>query len=228
MLHPVLSIVFPYTECVGLTYEEVPGRHMGDICALYYAIAAPFKARTRNKYHSELIEHCFSRAVRNGLVTYRLGKSASPGDTNTNGRRFGQTEDPLEREIESYLVNIIGASKTAHLLGKELMSSPYPIPASGNQNLTSNSVQNISSSSPLGSLPFSSTGRENESSSPSMLLPTNTYQTSSSEASSQIGSESFTQGKSLHSYVRVTTKVSYPTSNNFILIFTFLSTCLWR
>ncbi|TNN09465.1 REST corepressor 1 [Schistosoma japonicum] len=175
--------------------KTVPGRHMGDICALYYAIAAPFKARTRNKYHSELIEQCFSRAVRNGLVAYRLGKSASPGDTNTNGRRFGQAEDPLEREIESYLINIIGVSKTAHLLGKDLMSTPYPIQPSGNQNLTSKSVQNTSSSSPLRSLPFSSAGRENESSSPSVLLPTNTYQTSSSEASSQIGSESLTQRK---------------------------------
>ncbi|CAH8572891.1 unnamed protein product [Schistosoma turkestanicum] len=174
--------------------KTVPGRHMGDICALYYSIAAPFKARTRNKYHSELIEQCFSRAVRNGLVTCRWGKSPSPGDIHTNSRRFGLSEDPLEREVESYLVNLIGASKTAHLLGKELMSTPYPIQTSDNQTSPSKPVQDVSSSSPLRSLPYSA-GRENESSSPTIPLSANTYQTSSSEASSQIGSESVSQGK---------------------------------
>uniref|UniRef100_A0A5K4F422 SANT domain-containing protein n=2 Tax=Schistosoma mansoni TaxID=6183 RepID=A0A5K4F422_SCHMA len=174
--------------------KTVPGRHMGDICALYYSIAAPFKARTRNKYHSELIEQCFSRAVRNGLVTCRWAKSSSPGNMQINGRRFGLTEDPLEREIESYLVNLIGASKTAHLLGKELMSTPYPFQTSDNQISPSKSAQDVSSSSPLRTVPYS-VGRENESSSPTVPLSTNTYQTSSSEASSQIGSESVSRGK---------------------------------
>ncbi|VDP22939.1 unnamed protein product, partial [Schistosoma margrebowiei] len=173
---------------------KVPGRHMGDICALYYSIAAPFKARTRNKYHSELIEQCFSRAVRNGLVTCRWAKSSSAGNMHINGRRFGLTEDPLEREIESYLVNLLGASKTAHLLGKELMSTPYPFQTSDNQTSPSKSAQDVPSSSPLRSLPYS-VARDNESSSPTIPLSTNTYQTSSSEASSQIGSESVSQGK---------------------------------
>ncbi|CAI2734023.1 unnamed protein product [Schistosoma spindalis] len=173
--------------------KTVPGRHMGDICALYYSIAAPFKARTRNKYHSELIEQCFSRAVRNGLVTCRWAKSSSPGNMHINGRRFGLTEDPLEREIESYLVNLLGSSKTAHLLGKELMSTPYSFQTSDNQTSPSKSAQDVSSS-PLRSLPYSVV-RDNESSSPTIPLSTNTYQTSSSEASSQIGSESVSQGK---------------------------------
>ncbi|CAH8618450.1 unnamed protein product [Heterobilharzia americana] len=175
--------------------KTVPGRHMGDICALYYSIAAPFKARTRNKYHNELIEQCFSRAVRTGVVTCRWGKRSSGGGSQNNYRRSGLAEDPLECEVESYLVNLIGASKTTHLLGKELMSTPYPIPSSITPNSPPKSVQNCSSTSPL-RCPSVPVGRENESSPASLPLSTNTYQTSSSEASSQIGSESVCRAKS--------------------------------
>ncbi|VDQ08451.1 unnamed protein product, partial [Trichobilharzia regenti] len=100
---------------------------MGDICALYYSIAAPFKAGNRSKYHNELIEQCYSRAVRAGLVTCRWQKSSSIEETLINTPKPEVIEDPLEGEIKSFLVNLVGASKATELLGNGLLSSPQSI-----------------------------------------------------------------------------------------------------
>nr|CAH8869962.1 unnamed protein product [Trichobilharzia regenti] len=171
----------------------VPGRHMGDICALYYSIAAPFKAGNRSKYHNELIEQCYSRAVRAGLVTCRWQKSSSIEETLINTPKPEVIEDPLEGEIKSFLVNLVGASKATELLGNGLLSSPQSIEKPIILHSPEKSTQNVSPSSPIeGSSAFV---RLDNDLSPTTMPTTNDSQTSSSEVSSQNDSDSVCQGK---------------------------------
>ncbi|CAH8870469.1 unnamed protein product [Trichobilharzia szidati] len=173
--------------------RTVPGRRMGDICALYYSIAAPFKAGNRSKYHNQLIEQCYSRAVRAGLVTCRWRKSSSIEETLVNTPKPELTEDPLEGEIKSFLVNLVGASKATDLLGNELLSSPQRIQTPIVFHSPAKSIQSASPSSPIkGS---SASVRLENDLSPTTMPTTNAYQTSSSEASSENDSDSICQGK---------------------------------
>ncbi|CAH8492982.1 unnamed protein product [Dicrocoelium dendriticum] len=114
--------------------KTLPGRPMGDISQLYYSIAAPFKAPSRAKRHKELIHRCFTRAVRNNLICNRCSPTdaqssvIAPGmNVKSHSRKPGEAEDPLDRQFELHLVDLVGMSETKRLLGQKMLCTPCPL-----------------------------------------------------------------------------------------------------
>lgn len=175
---------------------------MGDICQLYYSIAAPFKAPPRTKSHSELINQCFARAIRAGRVTNRWATRAFPtrsarstlSASVMNCRNPGDAEDSLEREFELHLVGLVGMSKARRLLGRRMLSTPYPF--CGNQSGLVDNYPGVDSraTSPTRIQSFATRTATNGAVSCPMLttltLMDYTTGNGSSGASSQLGSES--------------------------------------
>ncbi|KAA3674845.1 uncharacterized protein DEA37_0013553 [Paragonimus westermani] len=180
--------------------KTMPGRPMGEISQMYYSIAAPFKAPPRTRDHSDLLQRCLTRALRNNLITSRwpnadLAASTRTVSTSTGCRRPGESSDALEREVELHLVDLVGISAARRLLGRRMLSTSYPLLPSCHAPLTS-SLPNgtgISSVSSRSNSPSRLPGNmaQNNSTFPLLPLTTSTrYQISSSGASSQLGSES--------------------------------------
>ncbi|KAF6775144.1 hypothetical protein AHF37_05561 [Paragonimus kellicotti] len=187
--------------------KTMPGRPMGEISQMYYSIAAPFKAPPRTRDHSDLLQRCLTRAVRNNLITSRwpntdLAASARAGSTPTGCRRPGESSDALEREIELHLVDLVGISAARRLLGRRMLSTSYPLLPSCHAPLTS-SLSNgtgISSISSRSNSPSRLPGNVAQDHSSLTLPPLTTstrYQISSSGASSQLGSESTGPSRSI-------------------------------
>ncbi|VDP90443.1 unnamed protein product [Echinostoma caproni] len=186
----------------------MPGRPMGDICQLYYSIAAPFKAPPRTKSHADLINQCFARAVRAGRVanrwvtqlsSHRPGRSAVSAAA-IHCRNPGDAEDPLEREFEMHLVGLVGMSKARRLLGRRMLSTPYPLWINQNPS-ASETCAGLDSraNSPTRVLPFTTRPIVNGHAA-CLTLPTFTcvdysMGNGSSGASSQLGSESTTHSR---------------------------------
>ncbi|KAF5400121.1 REST corepressor [Paragonimus heterotremus] len=187
--------------------KTMPGRPMGEISQMYYSIAAPFKAPPRTRDHSDLLQRCLTRAVRNNLITSRwpntdLTASARAVSNSTGCRRPGESSDALEREIELHLVDLVGISAARRLLGRRMLSTSYPLLPSCHAPLTS-SLPNrtgISSVSSRSNSPSRLPGNVAQDHSSLTLPPLNTstrYQISSSGASSQLGSESTGPSRSI-------------------------------
>ncbi|TPP63387.1 REST corepressor [Fasciola gigantica] len=188
---------------VCFALEQMPGRPMGDICQLYYSIAAPFKAPPRNKSHAELINQCFARAIRAGRVTNRWATWAftnrstrsAPSHSALNCRNPGEAEDLLEREFELHLMGMVGITKARRLIGRRMLSTPYPFCANQNgSGVDSYPVVDSRSTSPARVQPFPTRSTMNGTVSclalPALTFMDYTIGNGSSGASSQLGSES--------------------------------------
>ncbi|GAA51739.1 REST corepressor 1 [Clonorchis sinensis] len=180
--------------------KTLPGRPMGEISQLYYSIAAPFKAPSRTKHHGDLIERCYARAARNNIITNRWQTAVSA--TSVSGstqlcRRPGESEDALEREFEMHLVDMFGLADARRALGRRMLSTSFPVLPQLDGFQRSPSDSSISPDTPYpvalratvpsGCYPMNGTVTRPLAVPP--IITSTTYQSSSSGASSQLGSE---------------------------------------
>lgn len=126
---------------------------MGEIAALYYGIAAPFKAISKHsKKHSKQMRSCFEKAGKRGFIAQAQAQPQSISTLNIGGTVTNdQSEvDSLEAELELHLTDMLGEEHTKRLLNgvrRGRPTSTLSIPRSSSKiNVNENGNSNGSDS----------------------------------------------------------------------------------